>query len=248
MSEKKNWRKIGLSAALGAAIGVGVEIGAEQIKKVDKADPDTSVTGANDPQVIESDKKLQSTMPETELSPAEEQKIKDWKRTGEVKKFIDKIYDEEPFRESTNENLIEQYNKLRNYLDEKIGHRFKIQDLQLKTYEDGVQNNYFNILPKKLDGSDGQIIRVEFRDDGTLSVNEEGLLSSVVIKQDENMADNLVKQVEKVNRMRDAARMYESGDYNRESYWFTLMKEGYSEEEIQYIINSKIRSFKNEIE
>ncbi len=246
---KRSLKKMGIAAAVGALFGLGVEVGAERIKSIDKVDQNTSAIKAeeNSP-VLESTVGSQASMPVqdsqfTEFRHKQEAQRK-LKELEQAKKVINRIYSEEPDIETTKESISDRYSKLRESLNERIGDQFDIEELVSPIDEEtGIQRHHFNIVPVESDGKRGKLIRVNYEDDGTLTVDDEGLTRYIGINPDEQLVDNLVGHVQRVRRMREEASKFESGELTEEDYRRFLIEEMlYNEMQAQLIIDSKTKT------
>lgn len=245
MSEKKSWWKIGIGTALAGILGLGIEEGIRRGAEIDNqglAMPDKSSENVSPP-------KTELKTVGQELSAADKQKIKDLQQTRDVKKFIDKIYEEKPYIDNPNNNLLDRYYKLKWFLNERIGDKFFLGELKSDFDQNGGKRVYFEVNVRQPDGEAGEAIKIEYEADGSISVQDEGLTGHVNIPSDSKMTDSLIDQIHKVSRMRDEFNKYTTGgpDYPTKKYVSYLKSEGYDDAQINYILNTKYKKAEDAI-
>lgn len=246
MSEKKPWWKIGIGATIAGILGVGIEEGIRQNTEDDEVvnvSENIEKKSENEPA-----KEAAEDLSDENKKRADEQRQKDLEQTRNVKKFISKIYEEEPFVEITEENITERHAKLKENLERKIGDKYEIGEVRFITDSDGKREYYFHVVTKNADGNPGETVEVDYEDDGTVSVEDEGVNSFINIKTDEKMIDNMVGQMDKAIRMRLEERRYKFDQfYSPDKYKEFLRNEGYDEAQIDYIMRVKGKSVEDAI-
>lgn len=238
MPDKKQWWKIGIGAAIAGMVGIGVEEGIRRNTGNDESEQSVSVPNAVEPVI-----KSEPIPPSEKIDPALEQKLKDWQQTRKVKEFIDKIYEGKPFVDDPKKNLLDRYYNLKWHLNDRIGNEFFLGEIKSDYDDNGGRRVYFEVNVRKPDGEAGEDIKIEYETDGSISVQDEGVAPYVNIPSDSNMADRVIDQIHKVVRMRKEFDDYTTGgmDYPTKKYRDFLMKEGYSPEQIDYILNMKYK-------
>ncbi len=245
MSEKKPWWKIGLGAAVAGILGVGVEEGFR------RTDSPKIVADENPEEVV--DKPTFKPATEKKVSQEDEkrrlQKRKDEEETRKVKEFIKNIYKQQPFEEqSVNDgesmDLEQRHVRLVESLEKKLGKEFVI-DKSTSEWVDQDENHMTGFKIKVVNNNkdiSNEIIKVNYEDDGSISVEDEGIGPKVNIKADERLVNNMIYQINKVLRMRDEYKKYLADpSYTSDQYEDFLRRMGYDNEQIKFIRGIKGR-------
>ena len=233
-----------MGAAVAGIFGVGVEEGFRRTKADELA---TETPGA-----VEEKPPIKSTI-ESKGSQGDEKKrlreLKDKEATSKVKEFIKEIYNQPPFEEQSVDDgesmdLEARHVQLVESLEKMLGKEFVIDKSPsewLDQNENKITGFQIEVLNTNEDIS-GEIIRVNYEDDGSISVEDEGIGPRVNIKADERLVDNMIYQINKVLRMRDEYKKYLADPtYTSDQYEDFLRRMGYDNEQIKFIRSIKGR-------
>lgn len=234
---KKKWI---VGATVGILAGLGVERGMrDKPEEAGSEQSYSSVEKHNKEQRKKSNQSFEGQeLPE---SFADKQRQIDERKAKDVKKFIERIYSQEPSADSTNIDLESRHADLKRRLEQKIGDKFMIDEELLTSDEGGVGVAHYYVVQKTADGTDGEGIKIGYEADGTLSIQDEGMVPYVNIKQGAYLVDDIINQIHKVIRMRAEFNKYTNGgpDYPTWKYMEYLKSEGYDDAQINYILNVK---------
>ncbi|MEK7625073.1 MAG: hypothetical protein AAB467_01845 [Patescibacteria group bacterium] len=245
MIKHESWfgrkKKALIAAATGLLLGAGADsVRRSYIDDVEK-EPNYSSVELNDKSKAPPSSEIPelATYNETQ-SLAEMQRQEDLRKTREVRDFISRISDWGSIVDNPNQDITDRHVNIYNYLSERIGSEFMIGDLVIGRNEDGKPVGEFYLSPKMSAAYVEGPIKIVYEADGAVAVQDVGLSDYISFSSDSQLGSNMINQVEKVVRMRNAANQFRS-DGNVENYT-NILKKDYTPDQIKLILDLRKKS------